>query len=933
MRASEGISEIADLLRRHRRVVDEYRLDAKNPVAAPKYKESAKRITEHQKELAERWKAAGLNLGGLSEFSSTVDLILQSTDAVFAPAATRDQSIQAYMRFLQNSTRMYEGAVKTVRELDKEISQQKQSVSKTSSTHQLLLLAIALNVALGIGVAYLVRRGVTHPIAVLADKCNALLTAKIIEAPAAVTNEIGELERTFHQLSVMEHQNEIARKSYLQHLQDVQTAAVSSSRKKISEIFASPSLTESARAQLEKMSRNLNGMLLLLQQMADAINFNLNKLPDLFVSLVSTKTLIQQSAGSIDWLLKRKNMVLETNDKDILVEADAALLERVLANLLSNAIKFSKSGGVITLTTVEEAGAVRFEITDNGPGISEEDQKKLFRKFSQVGADEAKRGGSGLGLMISRQIIDAHGGEIGCRSEIAKGSTFWFTVPLSQNVRSKTWTASTNEATRTLPLDKEPKTSITNKFIALFAIFIIGQAGIAFMMSQNLESAKKTSANYAREKTIIVQTQELLTTFISWRQKVADALAQRKVMSMMLLMTQLDDLITSSDKLADDVSYSPTLSRLIAEIKGQLKNISKVARSVDYSDPSKAANYSGALAQADLSAQAVEDALFAAIAHEGKEVNSSYDLAVKVRQELLTMLAIAIAFNLVILAATTFVGRGIINRISELNEKARSFALGKTPVAARGGNDELDRLDRSLCGAAETIRASEAQRINLMAMINHDLRTPLSSLLIGLEMITEGVSGTLPDYEEQLAFDVERRLRKLLSQINDLLDVEKLAAGEADCQLITVKPVTLLPLIIEKIRRENSLATTKFELQIEGSASSVLAKLDEALFERLMSALISNALNAAPKDSPIKISASILNNTLKITVEDKGPGISKSLQPILFDRFRFVDGKPLAGLGLPLANYISNLMSGRLTFNSGGECIGASFSILITFST
>lgn len=932
MRASQGISEIADLLRRHRRVVDEYRLDAKNPVALSKYKESSRRITEHQNELVERWKAAGLNISGLNEFATTVDLILQSTDAVFATHATKDQSTQGYMRFLQNSTRMYDGAVQIVRELNKEISQQKQSGSTNANTHQLLLLAIALNVALGIGIAYLVRRGVTHPIAVLADKCNALLTAEIIEAPAEVTNEIGELERTFHQLSLMEHQNEIARKSYLQHLQDVQTAAVSSSRKKISEIFASSSLTESARAQLEKMSRNLNGMLLLLQQMADAINFNLNKPPDLFVSPVSTKTLIQQSAGSVDWLLKRKNIALKTNDADIQLEADAALLERVLANLLSNAIKFSKSGGVVTLATIAEPAAVRFEITDNGPGISEEDQKKLFRKFSQVGADDdAKRGGSGLGLMISRQIIDAHGGEIGCRSEIAKGSTFWFTVPLSQNASSETRTASTNEATRALPLNKEPKTSITNKFIALFAIFIIGQAGIAFMMSQNLESAQKTSANYAREKTVIVQTQELLTSFISWRQKVADALAQRKVMSMMLLITQLDDLITTSDKLADDVSYSPTLSRLIAEINGQLKSISKVARSVDYSDPSKAASYSGALAQADLSAQAVEDALFAAIAHEGKEVNSSYDLAVKVRQELLTMLVIAIAFNLVILAATTFVGRGIINRISKLNEKARSFALGKTPVAARGGNDELDRLDRSLCGAAETIRASEAQRINLMAMINHDLRTPLSSLLIGLEMITEGVSGTLPDQEEQLAFDVERRLRKLLSQINDLLDVEKFAAGEADCQLITTKPAALLPLIIEKIRRDNSLAMTKFDLQIEESASSVSAKLDEELFERLMSSLISNALNASPKDSPIKVSASTLNNTLKITVEDKGPGIPKALQPILFDRFRFVDGKPLAGLGLPLASYISSSMTLRLTFNTG-ENAGTSFNLLMTFS-
>lgn len=936
MRASQGISEIADLLRRHRRVVDEFRNDVKNIEAVVKYKESKKRILDQQRTLVERWSAAGIDIEGLNQFSSKVDLLLQSTDSVFAPGATRDQSVQGYMRFLQNSSRLYEAAVLIVRDLNKEISQQKQLDSTNSGPHHLLLLALALNIALGIGVAYIVRRGITDPIAALAEKCEALLTAKIIEAPLAVKNEIGELERTFHQLSRTERENEIARKSYLQHLQDVQTAAVSDAGKTIAEIFQAPSLTQGARAQLEKMSRNLNGMLLLLQQMADAINFNLNKPPDLFVQPVSTKTLVRQSVGSVDWLVKRKNIALETQDTDIELVADAALLERVLINLLSNAVKFSKSGDIVKLTALEDPKGARFEITDNGPGISEQDQQKLFRKFSQVGADEeAKRGGSGLGLMIARQIVDAHGGEIGCRSESGKGSTFWFSVPLSAKQKAAQKSVESSNEIHSNRRDGEPKTSITSRFIALFAVFLIGQAGIGFMMSQNLESAQKTSAQYAREKRVIVQTQELLTSFISWRQKVADALFQKNYLSAMLLITQLDDLISASIKLADDVTYSPTLSRLTAEISSQLKYISKEARSVDLRDPSKAANHAGTFTRADLAAQAVEDALFASIAHEGKEVSSSYDLAVKVRQELLTMLFIAIAFNLVILAATTFVGRNIINRINKLNEKARDFALGKTPVAARGGNDELDRLDRSLCAAAQTIRASEAQRINLMAMINHDLRTPLSSLLIGLEMITEGVSGTLPEHEEQLAFAVERRLRKLLSQINDLLDIEKFAAGEADCQPVTTNPTALLAVITEKIRRENSLPVTKIELQIEDNASSVSAKLDEVLFERLMNALISNALAAAPKDSKIKVIASTLNNTLKITVEDKGPGIAKSLQPILFDRFRIVDGKPLAGLGLPLAGYLCQAMSCRLSLSSGEENGGggASLSIFINLST
>ncbi len=109
---------------------------------------------------------------------------------------------------------------------------------------------------------------------------------------------------------------------------------------------------------------------------------------------------------------------------------DRDRLLQVLINLLSNAIKFSKPGDTVTLEIKEiSAQTVRFSVCDEGPGISEQQLPKLFRKFSQIDeSDTRAAGGSGLGLAISKAIIDAHGGGIGVESQPGVGSRFHFAI-------------------------------------------------------------------------------------------------------------------------------------------------------------------------------------------------------------------------------------------------------------------------------------------------------------------------------------------------------------------------------------------------------------------------------------------------------------------------------------------------------------------------
>jgi signal transduction histidine kinase len=108
------------------------------------------------------------------------------------------------------------------------------------------------------------------------------------------------------------------------------------------------------------------------------------------------------------------------------------LLRQAIANYLTNAIKFAPAGGNVVVRATSAGALVRIEVTDDGAGISREDQARLFREFSRAGKPPEGRSavpGTGLGLSIVRRVAEAHGGRAGVESDIGKGSTFFLEIP------------------------------------------------------------------------------------------------------------------------------------------------------------------------------------------------------------------------------------------------------------------------------------------------------------------------------------------------------------------------------------------------------------------------------------------------------------------------------------------------------------------------
>jgi signal transduction histidine kinase len=111
---------------------------------------------------------------------------------------------------------------------------------------------------------------------------------------------------------------------------------------------------------------------------------------------------------------------------------DERKIKQVLVNLLSNSVKFTPEGGQIKVEAKLGDNAVIVSVTDTGIGIAKEDQEAIFEEFRQASGNYAqKREGTGLGLTLTRRFVELHGGKIWVESEVGKGSTFTFTLPMN----------------------------------------------------------------------------------------------------------------------------------------------------------------------------------------------------------------------------------------------------------------------------------------------------------------------------------------------------------------------------------------------------------------------------------------------------------------------------------------------------------------------
>ncbi len=180
------------------------------------------------------------------------------------------------------------------------------------------------------------------------------------------------------------------------------------------------------------MERNTGSLIELINDLLDASKLESGTLR---LNLIPTNlsTVVRDVRETMEPLAREKGILLD----DFLpadlphVQADAAKLRRILVNLLSNALKFTPTSGAVEITAEQTGEMVRVAVSDTGVGIAADDLARLFDKYEQARSRSTRsEKGTGLGLYITKQLVELHGGSVAVTSEIGKGSSFSFTLPI-----------------------------------------------------------------------------------------------------------------------------------------------------------------------------------------------------------------------------------------------------------------------------------------------------------------------------------------------------------------------------------------------------------------------------------------------------------------------------------------------------------------------
>ena len=150
---------------------------------------------------------------------------------------------------------------------------------------------------------------------------------------------------------------------------------------------------------------------------------------DLAEERVNLATLLNEQAQLYAKQSPKHTLEVELPEQPLTVRGDPNRLAQVVGNLLSNAIKYSPEGGTVELVAARSRNGVRIAVRDEGLGIPEDQQSRIFTKFFRGDAGATGITGTGLGLAVSREIVEAHGGSIGFDSDPGEGTTFWLELP------------------------------------------------------------------------------------------------------------------------------------------------------------------------------------------------------------------------------------------------------------------------------------------------------------------------------------------------------------------------------------------------------------------------------------------------------------------------------------------------------------------------
>ncbi|MFH0702627.1 MAG: ATP-binding protein [bacterium] len=189
-------------------------------------------------------------------------------------------------------------------------------------------------------------------------------------------------------------------------------------------------LTDKQKQAIENMIESNNGLLELVNKLLDTYKYESGE-GELYKEPTNIKKLIESCIAELLPLANKNNQTISDfiPEEIPILDLDKSEIKRVIINLINNAVTYTQKGGVITIDAEKNENYVIIKVSDNGKGISESELETIFDRFFSK-AKKFRKIGTGLGLYLSKQIIEKHNGKIRVESKLGKGSAFYVSLPL-----------------------------------------------------------------------------------------------------------------------------------------------------------------------------------------------------------------------------------------------------------------------------------------------------------------------------------------------------------------------------------------------------------------------------------------------------------------------------------------------------------------------
>ncbi|MBA3858394.1 MAG: hypothetical protein C0507_15925 [Cyanobacteria bacterium PR.3.49] len=336
-------------------------------------------------------------------------------------------------------------------------------------------------------------------------------------------------------------------------------------------------------------------------------------------------------------------------------------------------------------------------------------------------------------------------------------------------------------------------------------------------------------------------------------------------------------------------------------------------------------NHSFFLGETRVSLENLLRALDALIEKEKVVQDNAPQAQADARQTVVYFLYAGVALSVVLgIAMALFFNSDIINRVQVMIANTRRL-IRREPLLPRvSGGDEIAQLDTVFHEMSQALDDASKYKQEMLAMVSHDLRSPLMSVQLSLAMLKSGKLGALPDDASKEAGVAEKNTNRLIKLINELLDIERLESGKFELELKEgdlVESIERASDIIEALAREKNVS-------IKVPEESVSAVFDADRAMQVFTNVLSNAVKFSPEGGEVSLSVEKLDRFAEVKIADRGPGVPAEKKEKIFERFQQVGEDRLkekggSGLGLAIARALMAEHKGSITVedNPGGGSV------------